>query len=86
MEAVILTLNAGVFDHGASIGLQTGHGAADMGVYFDNLFDGGCLEEGGGYALFHAKEDTMGGGDLEKELSRGFQVEGCDLRTYAYGC
>lgn len=66
MEAVVLTLNAGVFDHGASVGLQAGHGAADVGVYLDNLFDGGGLEEGGGYALFDSKKDAMGGGDLEK--------------------
>ena len=69
MKAVILTLNAGVFDHGASVGLQTGHGAADVGVYFDNLFDGGGLEEGRGHALFDTKEDSMGSGDLEKGLS-----------------
>lgn len=71
MEAVILTLNAGVFDHRARIGLQAGHGAADVGVYFDNLFDGGGLEESGGYALFDAKEDAMGGGDLEKGMLGG---------------
>ncbi len=69
MKAVILTLNAGVFDHGASVGLQAGHGAADVGVYFDNLFDGGGLEEGGGHALFDAEEDSMGSGNLEKDLS-----------------
>ncbi len=35
-----------------------------MGVYFDDFFDGGGFEEGGGYALFDAEEDAMGGGDL----------------------
>lgn len=73
MEAVILALDAGVFDHGASVGLQAGHGAADMGVYFDNLFDGGGLEEGGGYALFDTEEDAMGGGDLKKEMLGSFK-------------
>ena len=81
MEAVILTLDAGVFDHGASVGLQAGHGAADVGVYFDNLFDGRCLEEGGGYAFFDAEEDAMGGGDLEKGLSVG-----CEDRRKGISC
>lgn len=66
MKTVILALNTGVFDHGASVSLQAGHGAADMGVYFDNLLDGGGLEEGGGHALFDAEEDAMRGGDLEE--------------------
>lgn len=76
MEAVILTLDAGVFDHGASVGLQAGHGAANVGVYFDNLLDGRGLEEGGGYALFDAEEDAMGGGDLENGLSGGSREKG----------
>lgn len=80
MEAVVLTLNAGVFDHGASIGLQAGHGAADVGVYFDNLFDGGGLEECRGYALFDAEEDAMRGGDLEKGVSDDLVERGI-LRT-----
>ena len=71
MEAVVLAFDAGVFNHGASVGLQAGHGAANVGVYFDNLFDGGSLEEGGGHALFDAEEDAMGGGDLEKGLLEG---------------
>ena len=85
MEAVILTLDAGVFDHGTSVGLQAGHGAADVGIYFDNLFDRGGLEEGGGYALFDAEEDAMGGGDLEDDRQRGFGVGRRHL-AYAYGC
>ena len=63
---MILTLNASVFDHGASVGLQAGHGAADVGVYFDNLLDGRGLEEGGGHAFFDTEEDAMRGGDLEE--------------------
>ena len=81
MKAVILTLNAGVFDHGASVGLQAGHGAADVGVYFDNLLDGGGLEEGGGHALFDAEEDAMGGGDLENRLSGDSRRKEVALRT-----
>lgn len=52
-----------------------------MGVYFDNLFDGRGLEEGGGYTLFDAEEDAMGGGDLEKRLSGGFRSKGTSCRT-----
>jgi len=49
-----------MFDHGTGIGLQAGHGAADVLVDFDYLFDGGGFEEGGGYTLFDAEEDAMG--------------------------
>ena len=75
MEAVILTLDAGVFDHGASVGLQAGHGAADVRVYFDNLFDGGGLEEGGSHALLDAEEDAVGGGDLKEARQGGGDIE-----------
>ena len=71
MEAVVLALDAGVFDHGAGVGLQTGHGAADVGVYLDDFFDGRGLEEGGGYALFDAEDDAMGSGDLERGSHQG---------------
>ena len=87
MEAVVLALDAGVFDHGARVGLQAGHGAADVGVDFDNLFDGRGLEEGGGDALFDAEEDAMGGGDLlESGLLGGFGVGRRKHLAYADGC
>ena len=85
MEAVILTLDPSVFDHGASVGLQAGHGAADVGIYFDNLFDGRGLEEGGGHALFNAEEDAMGGGDLERWVIRRVGLGRRHL-AYADGC
>ena len=85
MEAVVLTLNTGVFDHGASVGLQAGHGAADVGVYLDNLFNRRGLEEGGGNALFDAEEDAMRGGDLEKGLLGGCRFGRRHL-AYANGC
>ena len=69
MEAVVLTLNAGVFDHGASVRLQAGHGAPDVGVYLDNLFDGGGFEEGGSYTLFDTEKNAMRGGNLGTGLS-----------------
>ena len=83
MEAVVLALDAGVFDHGTGVGLQAGHGAADMGIYLDYLFDGGSLEEGGGYALFDAEEDAMRGGNLVKDRQEGWTTleEGDVLRT-----
>ena len=90
MEAVVLALDAGVFDHGAGVGLQAGHGAADVRVYLYDLFDGGGLEEGGGHALFDAEEDAVGGGDLrwgrnvrgELDLIAGWdEEEGDRLRT-----
>lgn len=54
-----------MLNHGASIGLQAGHCAADVGVDFDDLFNGGGFEEGGGDALFNTEEYTMGGGNLQ---------------------
>jgi len=58
-----------VLDHAASVGLEARHGAANVGVYLDDLFDGGGFEEGRGYALFDAEEDAMGGGDLRTHTS-----------------
>ncbi len=58
---MVLGLDAGVLDHGAGVGLEARHGAADVGVDFDDFFDGGGFEEGGGDALFDAEEDAMGG-------------------------
>ena len=69
MEAVVLTLNAGVFYHGASVRLQAGHGAPDVGVYLDNLFDGGGFEEGGSYTLLDTEKNAMRGGNLGIGLS-----------------
>ena len=56
----MLAFDTCVFDHGAGIGLQAGHGAADVSVDFYYFFDGGGFEEGGGYTLFDAEEDAMG--------------------------
>ena len=56
----MLAFDTGVFDHGAGIGLQAGHSAADVSVDFDYFFDGRGFEEGGGYTLFDAEEDAMG--------------------------
>ena len=50
-----------MLDHASCVGLQAGHGAADVGIYFDDLFDRGCFEEGGCDALFDAEEDAVGG-------------------------
>lgn len=64
METVVLALDAGVFDHGAGVGLETGHGAADVSVDFDDLLDGGGFEEGGGDAFFYAEDHAGTCGDL----------------------
>ena len=75
MEAVVLTLDAGMFNHGASVRLQAGHGAPDVGVYLDNLFDGGGFEEGRSYALLDTEKDSMRSGNLGTVVS-GFRVNG----------
>jgi hypothetical protein len=41
---MVLRFYAGVFDHGASIGLEARHGASNVAVDFDNFFDGGGFE------------------------------------------
>lgn len=67
MERVVLGFGAGVLNHAAGVGLEPGHGAADVVVDFDNLFHRGGLEEAGGDALFDAEYYAFGGGDLEWE-------------------
>lgn len=64
VERVVLRLHARVLDHRPGVGLQPAHGAADVSVYLDDLFDGAGFEEGGGDALFDAEDDAFGGGDL----------------------
>ena len=75
VESVILALDAGVLDHGAGISLQAGHGAADVAVYFDDLFDRGGFEESGGNAFFDAEDYAGVCGDLR----RGKRVSWGDL-------
>jgi hypothetical protein len=60
MECVGLGLDSCVFNHASGISLETRHGAANVAVYFYNLFDGRGFEEGGGYALFDTEDYTFG--------------------------
>ena len=48
-----------MLNHATGVGLQAGHGAANVSVYFYNLFDRGGFEEGGGYALFDTEKDAV---------------------------
>ena len=75
MEAMVLTLDAGVFNHGASVRLQAGHGAPYVGVYLDNLFDGGGFEKGRSYALLDTEKNAMRGGNLGTVVS-AFRLHG----------
>lgn len=56
---MVLALDPGMFDQVTSIGLQTGHGAANMLVNLDDLFNGGRLEEGRGDTLLDAEDYTF---------------------------
>lgn len=76
MECVVLALDAGVLDHASRVGLQSGHGAANVGVYFYYLFDGRGDKEGGSDALFNAEEDAVRGCDLDGAVVRGGFEEG----------
>ena len=60
MERVILALNAGVLNQVAGIGLQTGHGTADVLIDFDDLLDGRRFEQRRCNALLNTKDDTLG--------------------------
>lgn len=53
-----LGFNSCVLNHASGISLETGHGTANVAVYFHDLFDGGRFKEGGGYALFDTEDDT----------------------------
>lgn len=86
MEGVVLGFDSGVLDHASGIGLETRHGAADVGVYFYDLFDGRGDKEGGGDALFDAEENAMGGGDLSTDGVTGSRVRKARRDAYAYGC
>jgi hypothetical protein len=47
-----------------------------MAVDFDNLLNGGSLEEGGGYTLFDAKDDTAASCDADGRRAQFDCLEG----------
>ncbi len=51
---MVLRFDAGMFDHGAGVGLQARHGATDMPVDLDDFFHRRRFEQGGGDAFFDA--------------------------------
>lgn len=53
-----------MLDHASGVGLESTHGAADVSVYFDDLFDRGGFEESGCNAFFDAEDYAFGGGNL----------------------
>lgn len=59
VEGVVLGSDAGVLDHAAGVGLEAGHGGANVGVDFDNLLDGRGFQKGGGDAFFYAEDDAF---------------------------
>lgn len=66
MEGVILALDAGVLDQVAGIGLQTGHGTADVLINFNDLLDGRRFEQRGCDALLNTEDHTLGGCYLDE--------------------
>lgn len=86
VEGVALALDAGVLDHAPGVGLQAGHGAADVAVDLDDLLDGGGLEQGGGDALLDAEDDALVGGDADGRAAQLDGLEGVlDLEEPAFG-
>ena len=53
-----------MLDHGPGVGLEARHGAAEVGVDFDNFFYGRGFEEGGSDTFFDTDYDTLAGCDL----------------------
>lgn len=86
VEGVALALDAGVLDHAPGVGLQAGHGAADVAVDLDDLLDGRGLEQGGGDALLDPEDDTLVGGDADSCAAKLDGLEGVlDLEETAFG-
>lgn len=56
-----------------------------MAVYFDDLFDGGGFEEGGGDALFDAEDDAVGGSYLLHRHVSWLSEVGVWRAPYPYG-
>lgn len=61
---MVLRLDARMLDHGPGVGLQAGHGAANVAVDFDDFLDRGGFEERTGYALFYADYHAIAGSYL----------------------
>lgn len=86
VERVALTLDTGVLDHAAGIGLQAAHGAANVAVDLNDLLDGGGLEQGGGDALLDAEHHTLVGCDADCGGSELDSFEGVfDLEETSFG-
>ena len=51
---MVLRFDAGMFDHGAGVGLQARHGTTDVSVDLDDFFHRRRFEQGGGDAFFDA--------------------------------
>ena len=86
MESVVLGLDAGVLDHGSGVRLQTGHRAADVGVYLNDFLDARGHQEWGGDALLDAEEDAVRGGHADGGAAEFDRFEGVfDLEEAAFG-
>jgi hypothetical protein len=86
VEGVRLRLDTGVLDHGAGVGLEAGHGAANVAVNLDNLLDRRRLEQGRRDALLDAEDDALGRGDADGCAAELDGLEGVfDLEEAAFG-
>lgn len=65
VEGVGLVFYVGVFDYGVGVGLEVWYCVVDVVVDFDDFFDGGGFEEGGGDVFFDVEDDVGGGGDVD---------------------
>lgn len=86
VEVVALAFDTGVLNHGSGVSLQTRHGATDVAVDFDNLFDRRRLEKGGGDSLLDTKDDAFRGGDANGRGTELDCFEGVfDLKQATFG-
>lgn len=73
---MVLGLDASVLDHGPGVGLQAGHGAANMAIDFDDFLDRGGFEKWTGYTFFYADYDAIAGSYLGAGQSGIFFLRG----------
>ena len=60
---MVLTFDTGVIDHGPGVGCEARHGATDVGVDFDDFFDGGRFKKDGSDPFFDAEDNAFRGAD-----------------------
>ncbi len=72
---MVLGLDSGVIDESSGVCDEAAHGASDVGVDLQNLFDGGCFHERRGDSLLHCQHHALGTLDSHGSAA---QLDGLD--------